>query len=260
MATEKKVALVTGGGRGIGLGIATALAQAGFDLAIDDLHEPAAIADAVASVQSAGARVLYIRADVSDPAARADMLKQIQQRFRRLDVLVNNAGIAPRVRADLLDATEESFDRLISVNLKGPHFLTQAVARWMVRQRHQAGPSWRGCIINISSISATAASINRGDYCISKAGVAMATQLWATRLAEFGIDVYEIRPGIISTDMTAGVKEKYDRLIGQGLLIEKRWGTPQDIGRAAAVLAKGELPYATGQVLHIDGGMTVQRL
>jgi len=189
-----------------------------------------------------------------------DPLQQIEQGFGRLDVLVNNAGVAPRVRADLLDATEESFDRLISINLKGPYFLTQAVARWMVRQRQQGGPGWRGCIINLSSVSATVASVNRGDYCISKAGIAMASQLWAARLAEFGIDVYEIRPGIIATDMTAGVKEKYDRLIAEGLTIEKRWGTPQDVGRAAAMLARGELPYATGQVLHIDGGMTVRRL
>jgi NAD(P)-dependent dehydrogenase (short-subunit alcohol dehydrogenase family) len=260
MAKEKKVALVTGASRGIGLGIATALAQSGFDVAIDDVHEPAAVADAVAAVQSAGARVMYVRADVSDPAARAAMLQQIERGFGRLDVLVNNAGVAPRVRADLLDATEESFDRLISINLKGPYFLTQAVARWMVRQRQQGGPGWRGCIINLSSVSATVASVNRGDYCISKAGIAMASQLWAARLAEFGIDVYEIRPGIISTDMTAGVKEKYDRLIAEGLTIEKRWGTPQDVGRAAAVLARGEIPYATGQVLHIDGGMTVWRL
>jgi NAD(P)-dependent dehydrogenase (short-subunit alcohol dehydrogenase family) len=260
MANEKKVALVTGASRGIGLGIATALAQSGFDVAIDDLHEPAAVAEAIAAVQSAGARVMYVRADVSDPAARAAMLQQIEQGFGRLDVLVNNAGVAPRVRADLLDATEESFDRLISINLKGPYFLTQAVARWMVRQRQQGEQGWRGCIINLSSVSATVASVNRGDYCISKAGIAMASQLWAARLAEFGIDVYEIRPGIISTDMTAGVKEKYDRLIAEGLTIEKRWGTPQDVGRAAAVLARGELSYATGQVLHIDGGMTIWRL
>jgi NAD(P)-dependent dehydrogenase (short-subunit alcohol dehydrogenase family) len=260
MANEKKVALVTGASRGIGLGIATALAQSGFDLAIDDVHEPAVVAGALAALQSAGGKTMYVRADVSDPAARAAMLQKIEQSFGRLDVLVNNAGVAPRVRADLLDATEESFDRLISINLKGPYFLTQAVARWMIRQREQGGPGWRGCIINISSCSATVASINRGDYCISKAGIAMASQLWATRLAEFGVDVYEIRPGIIASDMTAGVKEKYDRLIAEGLTIEKRWGTPQDVGRAAAMLARGELPYATGQVINIDGGMTIARL
>jgi NAD(P)-dependent dehydrogenase (short-subunit alcohol dehydrogenase family) len=164
------------------------------------------------------------------------------------------------VRADILDATEESFDRLMAINLKGPYFLTQAAAKWMARQSQAAGKGWRGCIINISSVSAAVASVNRGDYCITKAGIAMASMLWAARLAEFGIDVYEIRPGIIATDMTAGVTEKYDRLIAGGLTIEKRWGTPEDVGKAAATLARGDVPYATGQVLHVDGGMTVARL
>lgn len=260
MANKKKVALVTGGSRGIGLGIAAALAESGFDLAINGRREAADVGEALEKLKAAGAKTLYLRGDVADRAARAQMLKDIEREFGRLDVLVNNAGVAPDVRADLLDATEESFDRLMSINLKGPYFLTQAVARWMAGQSQTQGKGWRGCIINISSVSATVASVNRGDYCITKAGIAMASQLWAARLAEFGIDVYEIRPGIIATDMTAGVTEKYDRLIAGGLTIEKRWGTPEDVGRAAAVLAKGELPYATGQVLHIDGGMTVARL
>jgi NAD(P)-dependent dehydrogenase (short-subunit alcohol dehydrogenase family) len=260
MTNEKKVALVTGGSRGIGLGIALSLARGGFDLAINGRREAADVADALQNLKSAGAKTLYLRADVADRAARPKMLEDIQREFGRLDVLVNNAGVAPDVRADLLDATEESFDRLISINLKGPYFLTQAIAQWMIRQAKAHGPGWRGCIINISSVSATVASVNRGDYCISKAGIAMASQLWSARLAEFGIDVYEIRPGIIATDMTAGVTEKYDRLIAGGLTIEKRWGTPEDVGSAAVVLAKGDLPYATGQVLHIDGGMTVARL
>jgi 3-oxoacyl-[acyl-carrier protein] reductase len=260
MANPKKVALVTGGGRGIGLGIARALAESGFDLAINGRREASELSDAVADLQSKGAQVLYLRADVADRADRAAMLQEVEKSFGRLDVLVNNAGVAPSVRADVLEASEESFDRIISINLKGPYFLTQAAATWMIRQREQAGANWRGCIINISSCSATVASINRGDYCISKAGIAMASMLWATRLAEFGIDVYEIRPGIIATDMTAGVKEKYDKLIAAGLTIEKRWGTPEDVGRAAAALARGEIPYATGQVINIDGGMNVQRL
>jgi 3-oxoacyl-[acyl-carrier protein] reductase len=260
MATARKVALVTGGGRGIGLGIAAALAGSGFDVAINGRRDQAEAADAIAKLQSAGATVLYVRGDVADHAARAMMLEQTQQAFGRLDVLVNNAGVAPDVRADLLDASEESFDRLMAINLKGPYFLTQAAARWMVRQRQEQGQGWRGCMINVSSVSATVASVNRGDYCISKAGIAMATQLWAARLAEFGIDVYEIRPGIVATDMTAGVKDKYDRLIAGGLTMEKRWGTPQDVGRAAAMLARGEISYATGQVLHIDGGLTIARL
>jgi 3-oxoacyl-[acyl-carrier protein] reductase len=260
MTNEKKVALVTGGSRGIGLGIAAALAKSGFDLAINGRRESADVAEEIAGLKSPGARVFYVRGDVADRAARTEMLEQIEKEFGRLDVLVNNAGVAPDVRADLLDATEESFDRVISINLKGPYFLTQAVARWMIRQRKEKGEGWRGCVINISSVSATAASVNRGDYCISKAGIAMASALWAARLGEFGIDVYEIRPGIVSTDMTAGVTEKYDRLIAGGLTIEKRWGRAEDVGRAAAALARGEIPYATGQVLHIDGGITVQRL
>jgi len=260
MPNEKKVALVTGGTRGIGLGIAAALAQSGFDLAINGRRDAAQVGDALQTLKTAGAKTLYFRGDVADRNDRATVLENIEREFGRLDVLVNNAGIAPDVRADLLDATEESFDRLISINLKGPYFLTQAVARWMVRQRQSDPIGWRGCIINISSVSATLASVNRGDYCISKAGIAMASQLWAARLAQFAIDVYEIRPGIVATDMTAAVTEKYDRLIAAGLTIENRWGTPQDVGRAAAVLARGELSYATGQVLHIDGGMAVARL
>jgi 3-oxoacyl-[acyl-carrier protein] reductase len=260
MANAKKVAMVTGSSRGIGLGIATALAASGFDLAINGCREAADVAGTIAKLQSAGAKVLYLRGDVASKTDRSAMIDQVEREFSRLDVLVNNAGVAPDVRADLLDASEESFDRLVSINLKGPYFLTQLAARWMVRQRQAAGKDWRGCVINVSSVSATFASINRGDYCITKAGIAMASQLWATRLAEFNIDVYEIRPGIISTDMTAGVTEKYDKLIANGLTIEKRWGTPEDVGRAAAVLARGELPYATGQVLHIDGGMTIPRL
>jgi NAD(P)-dependent dehydrogenase (short-subunit alcohol dehydrogenase family) len=260
MASQKRVAMVTGGSRGIGFGIAHALAESGFDLAINGRREAAEVADAVAKLSATGAKVLYLRGDVASRADRSSMLEQVEREFGRLDVLVNNAGVAPDVRADILDAGEESFDRLVSINLKGPYFLTQLAAKWMIRQRQASGEKWRGCIINVSSVSATVASVNRGDYCITKAGIAMASMLWAARLAEFGIDVYEIRPGIISTDMTAGVTEKYDKLIAGGLTIEKRWGKPEDVGRAAAALARGDIPYATGQVLHIDGGMTVSRL
>jgi NAD(P)-dependent dehydrogenase (short-subunit alcohol dehydrogenase family) len=256
----RRVALVTGGSRGIGFGVALELAGAGFDVAINGRRDAAETSEAIDQLKAAGAKVLYVRGDVADRASRSRMLEEIRATFGRLDVLVNNAGVAPDVRADVLEASEESFDRLISINLKGPYFLTQAVANWMVRQRKENGDWWRGRIINVSSISATVASVNRGDYCITKAGVAMATKLWAVRLAEFGIDVYEIRPGIIATDMTAGVKEKYDRLIEGGLALEKRWGVPKDVGRAAAVLAKGEISYATGQVLQVDGGFGVERL
>ncbi|HUB24691.1 MAG TPA: 3-ketoacyl-ACP reductase [Tepidisphaeraceae bacterium] len=253
------VALITGGSRGIGLGVAKALAGNGFSLAINGRRDAADVASTLQELKAGSIDAIYCKGDVSDAADRARMLKEIEDRFGQLDVLVNNAGVAPRTRADILGATEESFDSLISINLKGPYFLTQAVANWMIRQR-QAKADFRGCIVNVSSVSATVASVNRGDYCISKAGIAMATRLWAARLAEFGIDVYEVRPGVVATDMTSGVKQKYDALIAGGLTVEKRWGTPEDIGKAVAALARGDIPYATGQVLNIDGGMTLQRL
>jgi 3-oxoacyl-[acyl-carrier protein] reductase len=255
----KQVALVTGGSRGIGLGIAQELAKSGFDIAINGRREIAEVADAIKSIEALGAAVAYCRGDVTSVQERSSILSDITKRFGRLDVLVNNAGVAPSVRADVLDADEASFDRLIDINLKGPYFLTQAVAKWMIKQGN-ADSAYRGCIVNVSSVSATVASVNRGDYCISKAGIAMATQLWAARLAEYGIDVFEVRPGIIATDMTSGVKEKYDRLIESGLLLNKRWGTPADVGRTIAALARGDVPYAPGQVLVIDGGLTLQRL
>lgn len=259
MPSAKKVALVTGGTRGIGLGISRQLAGDGFDLAVNGRRNAAAVAESLSELEKLGAAVLYCQADVADTADRARMVDEIRQRFGRLDVLVNNAGVAPDVRADLLDSTEESFDRLIAINLRGPYFLTQLVARWMVEQ-HRADASFAGVVVNVSSISATVASVNRGDYCISKAGVAMATRLWAARLAEFGIAVYEVRPGVIRTDMTSGVTEKYDKLIAEGLTVEPRWGTPDDVGRAVAMLARGDLAYATGNVISVDGGLTLPRL
>lgn len=255
MANDKKVALVTGGTRGIGLGIARKLAEAGFTLVITGRRTPDQVQPVLQQLKQHSPHSLYVQADVASTADRQQLLQAIEAQLGRLDVLVNNAGIAPRVRADVLDAGEESFDELIATNLRGPYFLTQRVAAWMIRQR-RPGQS----IINISSISATVASVNRGDYCISKAGIAMATKLWAVRLAEFGIGVYEVRPGIIETDMTEGVKGKYDALIEGGLLLEKRWGTPEDVGTAVSMLARGEVPYATGTVLVLDGGLTLARL
>jgi NAD(P)-dependent dehydrogenase (short-subunit alcohol dehydrogenase family) len=259
MPSQKKVALVTGGTRGIGMGVALQLAQAGFTLVITGRRDHDQVQTALDQIKTHSAASIYVQADVTSGSDRAQLLLTVEDNFGRLDVLVNNAGIAPRVRADILEAREDSFDELISTNLKGPYFLTQAVAQWMIRQQ-EADKSTHRAIINISSVSATVASVNRGDYCISKAGIAMATRLWAVRLAEYGIGVYEVRPGIIETDMTAGVHEKYDALIDGGLLLEKRWGTPDDVGKAVCLLAKGELPYATGSVLHIDGGLTVPRL
>jgi 3-oxoacyl-[acyl-carrier protein] reductase len=258
-ANAKRVALVTGGSRGIGLGIAQSLADSGFDLAINGVREAGQITGALTALEQRGAAVCYFRGDVSVAIDRQQLADAVRARFGRLDVLVNNAGVAPAMRADILEATEESFDRVVGINLKGPYFLTQLIANWMIEQR-QADSTFAGVIVNISSVSATEASINRGEYCISKAGVAMATRLWADRLAEFGIAVYEIRPGVIHTDMSAAVAEKYDRLIANGLTVENRWGEPEDVGRAVAMLARGDLSYATGNVLNIDGGLTLRRL
>jgi NAD(P)-dependent dehydrogenase (short-subunit alcohol dehydrogenase family) len=256
---QKRVALVTGGTRGIGLGVARALAREKFDLAVCGVRDSAAAAPALAELRQLGADALYVQADISDAAARGKLVEAVREKFGRLHVLVNNAGVAPKVRADVLEATEESFEWVLKVNLQGPYFLTQQCAQWMIEQK-AAGPNWRGCIVNISSVSAVVASVNRGEYCISKAGVAMATQLWAARLGEFDIPVYEIRPGLIHTDMTAGVQAKYDKLIAEGLLAQSRWGLTEDVGQAAAMLARGELGYSTGQVLMVDGGLTLRRL
>jgi len=256
---QKQVALVTGGGRGIGYGIARCLAQEGYDLVLCGVREEQAVAEALQALRDLGAVVRYCQADVADPAARARMLADIRQNFGRLNVLVNNAGVAPKVRADILDATEESYERVMKTNLQGPYFLTQAVARWLIEQK-RADPDFPAYIVNISSISATVASPNRGEYCLSKAGVSMATRLWAVRLGEFGIPVYEVRPGIIQTDMTAPVQAMYDQLIAEGLLVQARWGLPEDVGRAVAMLVRGDLAYSTGQVIVVDGGLTLDRL
>jgi NAD(P)-dependent dehydrogenase (short-subunit alcohol dehydrogenase family) len=255
----KKTALITGGSRGIGFGIALELANSGFDLAINGVREEPQVANSLDLLRASGAKVIYIKGDVSDSDQRISMVDQVIKEFGALNVLVNNAGIAPPQRKDLLETTEESYDRVMDINLKGPYFLTQLVARHMVEQV-QEGNRFTGCIINVSSISATVASVNRGEYCISKAGVSMATRLWAVRLGEYEIPVYEIRPGVIKTDMTSAVQEKYDRLIEEGLLVEKRWGLPEDVGKVALSMASGLLPYSTGQVVVVDGGLTIPRL
>ncbi|NLD71950.1 MAG: 3-ketoacyl-ACP reductase [Chloroflexi bacterium] len=254
-----KVALITGAGRGIGHGIAKALAAEGYDIVVMDIHEESVVADAMNEIEALGVQALYARGDVTKPEDRAQALQATRDRFGALNVLVNNAGVGPRVRNDILEATEEEFEWVMRINLQGPYFLTQAAANWMVEQQ-QADPDWRGCIVNVSSMSATVVSTNRGEYCISKAGVSMATQLWAARMGEFGIPVYEIRPGIIKTPMTAGVTAKYDALIEGGLLVQSRWGFPEDIGRAVAMMARGDIAYSTGQVVNVDGGVTIQRL
>ncbi len=255
-----KTALITGAGRGIGFGITGKLASEGFNIVICDIWPEADIAPKLAELEKKyHVQGLYCKCDVSDAKGREAMLKDIVMKFGSLNVLVNNAGVAPKVRADVLDMSEESYDRVMTINLKGPYFLTQIAAKHMVEMK-KADSGFEACIINISSISADTASVSRGEYCLSKAGVSMATKLWAARLGEYDIPVYEIRPGIIKTDMTATVTEKYDKLIAEGLTVQQRWGYPEDIAKAAVMLARGDLAYSTGQIINIDGGMQVSRL
>jgi 3-oxoacyl-[acyl-carrier protein] reductase len=255
----RNVALITGGSRGIGLGIATSLANTGFDVVINGMRPASSVSDVIGILENLGAQVLYCQGNIAIAGDRKKMVDDVIKKFSRINVLVNNAGIAPRERNDILKATEESFDEVVGTNLKGTYFLTQLVANHMI-ERQQASASFRSCIINVSSMSATVASTNRGEYCISKAGLSMATQLFAVRLGEFNIPVYEVRPGIIATDMTSGVKEKYDKLIENGLTVQKRWGYPEDVGKVVAALATGSFPYSTGQVVMVDGGLTIPRL
>ena len=258
----RPVSIVTGAGRGIGRGIAVELARLGHAVVINYAGNAEAAQECLGLVREAGGEGLPLRADVSSAEDRERLVSETLAAYGRIDLLVNNAGVAPNVRADLLDAGEESFDRLIDINLKGPYFLTQRVARQMIAQV-QAGdapPFGQPRIVTITSVSAYTASTNRGDYCVAKAGLAMMTKLYAARLAEFGINVYEIRPGVIATDMTGGVREKYDRLIAEGAWPIRRWGEPSDIGRAVAAIARGDLPYSTGEVLNVDGGFHLRTL
>jgi len=255
----KRVALITGGSRGIGLGIARQLAGDGFDLAINGVRDAGEVGEVLKELRELGVEVIYCRGDVASSADRKGIIEEVKKHYGALHVLVNNAGVAPKERRDILEATEESFDHVVSTNLKSTYFLTQLAANWMIEQK-KAQPLFQGCIINISSISATVASVNRGEYCIAKAGMSMATQLFAVRLGEFDIPVYEIRPGIIATDMTAAVRESYDRRIAAGLSPIRRWGPPSDVGRTVAALAAGVLPFSTGEVINVDGGFHLRTL
>lgn len=262
--TVRRAALVTGASRGIGRAIAIELARIGFDVMINYAANDDAAKEAQTAAMVAGgrdAKIRICRADISDAGDRARLLSAVELDFGRLDVLVNNAGVAAQSRVDLLDASEQSFDRLLSINLKGPYFLTQAVAKQMIEQKSRSdGKDPAPSIINITSVSAYAASPERGDYCVSKAGLSMMTKLFALRLAAEGINVYEVRPGVIATDMTAKVKDKYDQMIADGLTPIKRWGTAEDVARAVAAVASGAFSFSTGEVINVDGGFHLRQL
>ncbi|MCH9276001.1 3-ketoacyl-ACP reductase [Bifidobacterium amazonense] len=259
-----KVALITGGRQGIGLGIAKRLIADGFDIDIlDRSEEPTDVTGELRELAGDPSKVRYVQGDVTSAEDHQRFLNDAVEAWGRLDVLVNNAGVAPTERKDLLEATPESFDRVLGINLRGPYFLTQAFANKVIELRGPIenlpeppeGPV--ATIINMASTSAETVSINRGEYCISKAGVHMATELWAVRLAPEGIVVYEVRPGIIATHMTAGVKDKYDAFFANGGAPITRWGKPADVAGAVSILASGNTPYSTGDIINVDGGMHI---
>ena len=255
-----QICLVTGASRGIGRGIAVELGRLGHTVAINYAGNQAAAEECLQMVRKAGGDGLVVQADIGREADRERMVQTVLEAYGRIDFLVNNAGVAPDIRADILEAGEASFDRLINVNVKGPYFLTQRVAKQMITQTEASLDAVPPQIVTITSVSAYTASTNRGDYCISKAGLGMMTALWAARLAEWGIRVYEIRPGVIATDMTDGVKEKYDKMVEDGVWPIKRWGQPEDIGRAVAAIARGDFPFSTGEVFNVDGGFHLRTL
>lgn len=254
-----KNVLITGGSRGIGLGIAKELAKKGYNIAINGMREPEQVSQVLQELKTWGTAVIYCQGDVSSSQDRDKIIETTLNSFKQIHVLVNNAGVGPKKRTDLLQATEESYDRVMGINLKGPFFLTQKVADHMIENK-SADSGYEGCIINVSSISATMASTERGEYCLSKAGMSMMTKLFAVRLGEHNIPVYEVRPGIIKTDMTAGVIEKYEKKIAAGLTVQQRMGHPEDVGRVVSALVENNFPYSTGQVVMVDGGLTVPRL
>lgn len=260
----KAVAFVTGASRGIGRGIVLELARHGYDIVggatgADPTNRTKGLYEVKDHVEELGVKFLPVLGDIADRRDHARMIDEALNTFGAIDVLVNNAGVAPLERLDILDTTEESFDRLIRTNLRGPFFFTQDVAIQMIEQIEEGRPV-RPCIVFITSISSDTASPNRAEYCISKAGLSMAAQNFAVRLAPCGVNVYEVRPGIIETDMTSGVRAKYDKLIAEGLLLQPRWGAPEDVGKAVAGLAEGYFAYSTGAVIEVGGGFGVKRL
>ncbi len=261
---QRPVAIVTGASRGIGKAIALELARLGYDLVVSRVQP--AVPETKTEAEGLGARCEFVRGDISKAKDRDRLVETTKSKFGRCDMLVNNAGAAPLKRLDILEATEESFDRVIGTNLKGPYFLTQQVANWMVEQRRESSNRPVDCargafrIVNIGSISAYTSSPSRGEYCISKAGVRMMTMLYADRLAEYDIGVFEICPGIIATDMTSAAKDKYDKLIAGGLTPIRRWGRPQDVAAAVGAIAEGRLDFSTGCAIDVDGGFHLRRL
>ena len=256
---SQKVAVITGGTKGIGLGIARKMAEEGCALAIMSRSDEKKVRNNLDEIKSFEIPLLYYSGSLADSNCRKTFCDKIMNRFGRIDFLVNNAGVAPKERKDLLEMTEESYDYVIGINLTGTFFLTQQVANIMIRETKEDSRI-KPKVINISSISACTVSVNRGEYCISKAGISMITQLFAVRLAQWGINVYEIRPGIIKTVMNSVVKEKYDRLIKKGANSICRWGYPEDIGKAVSVICSGYLDFSTGEVINVDGGFHLRRL
>lgn len=256
---NQKIAFITGAARGIGNAIALRLAEDGFGVAIMDVANEEEASANMVRIKETGRPFLYIKGDITSDKSRREAVDRIMDKFGRIDVLVNDAGVAPRVRMDILETTEESMDFVLGINLKGTFFMTQLVSNVMIREVREI-EGIKPIIVNISSMSAYTSSVQRGEYCISKAGISMITTLFADRLSEYGINVYEIRPGIIMTDMTATVKGKYDKLIEEGITPIKRWGYPEDIAKAVSVFCSGMLEFSTGEVINVDGGFHIQRL
>ena len=254
-----KVALVTGGSRGIGLGIAKALAEKGYSLAINGVRDESSISETMEALKAFGQDVIYCQGDISKTEDRSAIISKTLTRYGQLNVLINNAGVAPKIRKDMLEVTEEDFDYMMDINQKGTFFVSQLAARELVRQK-EANPKFDACIVNITSISARTASTNRVEYCMSKASLSIMSTSFAVKMSEYAIPVYEIQPGIITTDMTAVVNDKYTKMAQDGFVLEKRMGTPEDIGKAVATLVTGQMPYMTGQMFASDGGMGIWKL
>lgn len=254
-----RVALITGGSRGIGLGIARKLAAEGIDLAINGVRDETSVQEALEELRSTGVRVEYLQGNIALKDDRAKILHGLKSKFGKIDILVNNAGVAPRTRCDIFDITEEDYDHLMDINQKGTFFLTQSIAKWMADLKNE-NPEAQISIVNITSISASVASVIRASYCMAKSSLAMLSQVLAVKMAQFDIPVYEIRPGVIETDMIEKVRETYHKGVKSGMTLEPRMGEPADIGKVVAALVRGDLPYSTGQVICVDGGMTVARM